>query len=274
MARPSAIRAWDSVADSRPESPNTSISRAFLHYADFGVFSEGFRNYLDGLSFELGAELVPEPALQPDRDLPHRRDRLRVSPRDWNARKRSRSIATRCGSGCGSTSGSGRGSVRSGAATGAAAASESGPVTDPPSTWKARPNGVPGLTLCRNDHPASRRSPHNVIPGSLGERDDGQLSRRRGRPPARHRRGRSPPRQPTRDHADGATLGRWDAKASRRPRRPVTEGSVPGQRQGQRQKSATATATGISDSQQRSATDAPSWTRCSWSPPGRSGRGE
>ncbi len=30
---------------------------AFLHYADFGVFSEGYRNYLDGLSFELGAEL-------------------------------------------------------------------------------------------------------------------------------------------------------------------------------------------------------------------------
>jgi len=29
----------------------------FLHYADYGVFSEGFRNYLDGLSFELGAEL-------------------------------------------------------------------------------------------------------------------------------------------------------------------------------------------------------------------------
>lgn len=30
---------------------------AFLHYADYGVFSEGYRNYLDGLSFELGAEL-------------------------------------------------------------------------------------------------------------------------------------------------------------------------------------------------------------------------
>ena len=31
---------------------------AFLHYADYGVFSEGYRNYLDGLSFELGAELL------------------------------------------------------------------------------------------------------------------------------------------------------------------------------------------------------------------------
>lgn len=30
---------------------------AFLHYADYGVFGEGYRNYLDGLSFELGAEL-------------------------------------------------------------------------------------------------------------------------------------------------------------------------------------------------------------------------
>jgi len=29
-----------------------------------------------------------------------------------------------------------------------------------------------------------------------------------------------PPNQPTNDHADGATLGRWDAKASQRPRRP------------------------------------------------------
>ncbi len=36
---------------------------------------------------------------------------------------------------------------------------------------KPRPIGVPGLTLCRIDHPASRRSPHNVTPGSLGERD-------------------------------------------------------------------------------------------------------
>jgi hypothetical protein len=39
----------------------------------------------------------------------------------------------------------------------------------------------------------------------------GLLSRRRGRPPACHRRGRSPHNQPTSDHADGATLGRRDA---------------------------------------------------------------
>jgi hypothetical protein len=30
---------------------------AYLHYYDYGVFDEGFRNYLDGLFFELGAEL-------------------------------------------------------------------------------------------------------------------------------------------------------------------------------------------------------------------------
>jgi hypothetical protein len=30
---------------------------ALLHYYDYGVFNEGFRNYLDGLFFELGAEL-------------------------------------------------------------------------------------------------------------------------------------------------------------------------------------------------------------------------
>ena len=30
---------------------------AYLHYFDYGVFSEGFRNHLDGLFFELGAEL-------------------------------------------------------------------------------------------------------------------------------------------------------------------------------------------------------------------------
>jgi hypothetical protein len=34
---------------------------AFLHYYDYGVFDEGFRNYLDGLFFELGAELSLTP---------------------------------------------------------------------------------------------------------------------------------------------------------------------------------------------------------------------
>ncbi len=58
-------------------------------------------------------------------------------------------------------------------------------------------------------------------PGSPGRRAASWFSRLRGRPPAHHRRGRSPPQQPTRDHVDGATLGRRDANASRRPRRPV-----------------------------------------------------
>jgi hypothetical protein len=31
---------------------------AFLHYYDYGVFGDGFRDYLDGLFFELGAELA------------------------------------------------------------------------------------------------------------------------------------------------------------------------------------------------------------------------
>jgi hypothetical protein len=48
----------------------------------------------------------------------------------------------------------------------------------------------------------------------------GLLLRLRGRPPARHRCGRSPHNQPTCNHADGATLVRWDAIASQRTRRP------------------------------------------------------
>ena len=39
-------------------------------------------------------------------------------------------------------------------------------------TRTSPPPGVPGLTLCRNDHPASRRSPHNVMPGSPGRHDE------------------------------------------------------------------------------------------------------
>lgn len=31
---------------------------AYLYYYDYGVFGDGFRNYLDGLFFELGAELA------------------------------------------------------------------------------------------------------------------------------------------------------------------------------------------------------------------------
>ena len=70
---------------------------------------------------------------------------------------------------------------------------------------------------------------------------------------------------------DAGSLGRQSVTAAQKA---GDEGrvrdSVRNQGQGQRQVSATAA--GISDSQQRSATDAPSWTRCSWSPPGRSGR--
>ena len=38
-------------------TPHFNVS-AHLHYFDYGVFSEGFRNELDGLFFELGAELA------------------------------------------------------------------------------------------------------------------------------------------------------------------------------------------------------------------------
>ncbi len=86
---------------------------------------------------------------------------------------------------------------------------------------KPRPIGVPGTPLCWNHHPAPPRAPHNGATGLPRGARCGLLSRPRGRPPARHRRGRSPLNQPTSDHADGATLGRRDAKASRRPRRPV-----------------------------------------------------
>ncbi len=37
---------------------------------------------------------------------------------------------------------------------------------------KPRPDGVPGLTLCRIDQPATRHAPHNVIPGSPGRHDE------------------------------------------------------------------------------------------------------
>ena len=41
----------------------------------------------------------------------------------------------------------------------------------PWASGKPRPIGVPGSTLCRIDLQVSRRSPHNVQPGSHGERD-------------------------------------------------------------------------------------------------------
>jgi hypothetical protein len=75
---------------------------------------------------------------------------------------------------------------------------------------KPPPIGVPGMTLCRNDLAATRRAPHKVHAGLPRGARYGLLLRLRGRPPACHRRGRSPQNQPTCDHADGATLGRWD----------------------------------------------------------------
>ncbi len=83
----------------------------------------------------------------------------------------------------------------------------------------SRPIGVPGLTLCRIDHQASRRSPHNVIPGSPGRRAPSWFSRLRGRPPACHRCGRSPPRFP---RATTPMVRRCDAGTPERPS--VTEG--------------------------------------------------
>ncbi len=85
----------------------------------------------------------------------------------------------------------------------------------------------PAPSGCRVRHcagttiPAPPRAPHNGATGLPRGARCGLFFRLRGRPPARHRRGRSPFNQPTRDHADGATLGRRDAKASQRPRRPA-----------------------------------------------------
>ena len=78
------------------------------------------------------------------------------------------------------------------------------------------------MALCRRNATAARRDPHKVHAGLPRDARCGLLFRLRGRPPAHHRRGRSPLTQPTSDHADGATLGRRDAKASQRPRRPVS----------------------------------------------------
>ncbi len=59
----------------------------------------------------------------------------------------------------------------------------------------------------------TRRAPRTIASRGTprGERC-GLLFRLGGRPPAYHRRGRSPSNPPPSDHADGATLGRWDAK--------------------------------------------------------------
>ncbi len=112
------------------------------------------------------------------------------------------------------------------------------------------------MALCRRQ-PYRRRVavPHKSIPGSLGERDavsspGYEAGRRRAIGVVA-----ALPRIPPRDHADGATLGRWDADASRRPRRPgmragsgaasgiSDRGSGRGRDQRQRQKSGSASGT-------------------------------
>jgi len=87
------------------------------------------------------------------------------------------------------------------------------------------------MALCRRNATAACRPPRKVHAGLPREARCGQLFRLRGRPPACHRRGRSPLNQPTSHHADGATLVRWDAKASQRPRRPGIRDSVRGSNQ-------------------------------------------
>jgi len=81
------------------------------------------------------------------------------------------------------------------------------------------------MALCRRNATAACRAPYKVHAGLPREARSGLLFRLRGRPPSRRRRGRSPLNQPTNDHADGATLGRWDARASQRTRRPVSRAS-------------------------------------------------
>ena len=92
---------------------------------------------------------------------------------------------------------------------------------------KPRPIGVPGTPLCRNHHPAPRRAAHNGATGLPREARCGLLFRLRGRPPALEQRGRSPSIHHPRDHAARATLGRWDALAAQRPRRPGVKESPP-----------------------------------------------
>ena len=67
--------------------------------------------------------------------------------------------------------------------------------------------GVPGTPLCRNDHPATLWAPHNGAAGQPSRQSvPVHLSQLRRRPPACHRRGRTPLNYPPRDHVDGATL--------------------------------------------------------------------
>ena len=90
-----------------------------------------------------------------------------------------------------------------------------------PSERKTPPHRGAGFDIVPERPPGPAALPAQCHTGLPRGARCGLLSRLRGRPPACHRRGRSPSRLPTRDHADGATLGRWDATASQRPRRPV-----------------------------------------------------
>ena len=66
-------------------------------------------------------------------------------------------------------------------------------VEHPPSPEENTSLGVPGLTMCHNDPPATRHFPHIVRPGSPGKRDPGHLSRLGRTPPACGQRGHTPP---------------------------------------------------------------------------------
>ena len=81
------------------------------------------------------------------------------------------------------------------------------------------------MALCPRNATAARRAPHKVHAGLPRRARCGLLLRLRGRPPALEQRGRSPSIHHPRDHAARATLGRWDAKASQRTRRPVSRAS-------------------------------------------------
>ena len=95
----------------------------------------------------------------------------------------------------------------------------------PPTSGARR--GVPGLTLClrcpsrctpRSAQCLTGQPPRYTVPV--------RLFRPRGRPPACHRRGRSPLPSPPRDRADGATLGR-PRHQPRRTRRPTFRDVTP-----------------------------------------------
>ncbi len=89
-----------------------------------------------------------------------------------------------------------------------------------------RPPGIAALPAqCHTGLPRAGRS--------------GLLSRIRNRPPAWSQLSPLPPR----DRADGATLGLWNAKASQRPRRPVSKESASGTATGAGTATATETAT-------------------------------